>query len=42
MLLWAMRTGERLDPLQMAGLALAFGGLIYLVLPGLSAPDPLG
>jgi drug/metabolite transporter (DMT)-like permease len=35
---WA---GERLLPLQFAGLALAMGGLVALVLPGLATP-PLG
>ena len=30
--------GERLRPLQLAGLALALGGLVVLLLPGLSAP----
>jgi drug/metabolite transporter (DMT)-like permease len=41
MIAWALRTGERLRPLQIAGLALAIAGLIALVFPGLSAP-PLG
>jgi drug/metabolite transporter (DMT)-like permease len=34
--------GERLKPLQLVGLALAFGGLVGLLLPGLSAPPLLG
>ena len=34
---WA---GERLAPTQLAGLALALGGLVALVLPGLAAPPP--
>ena len=34
---WA---GERLLPLQIAGLGLALGGLVALVLPGLTAPPP--
>ena len=34
-------SGERLRPLQLAGLALAFAGLAGLLLPGVSAP-PLG
>jgi drug/metabolite transporter (DMT)-like permease len=37
--LWA---GERLAPQQMAGLALAFAGLVGLLLPGLSAPPLRG
>jgi drug/metabolite transporter (DMT)-like permease len=34
--------GERLRPLQIAGLAAALGGLAGLLLPGLSAPPLLG
>jgi drug/metabolite transporter (DMT)-like permease len=34
--------GERLRVLQMFGVLLAFGGLIGLLLPGLSAPPPMG
>ncbi len=34
--------GERLRPLQWAGFVLAFGGLIGLLLPGLSAPPLAG
>ncbi len=34
--------GERLPPRQWLGLLLAMGGVIFLLLPGLSAPDPLG
>lgn len=34
----AMANGERPGMLEMAGVAVAFGGLIYLVLPGLSSP----
>ncbi len=34
--------GERPHPLQWVGLLAALGGLIYLVAPGLAAPDPLG
>ena len=42
MLSAALKAGERLDSLQWIGLMAAVGGLIYLVLPGLAAPDPLG
>jgi drug/metabolite transporter (DMT)-like permease len=42
MLLAGLMSGERLGPWQTLGLALALAGLIYLVLPGLAAPDPLG
>ncbi|UBO72753.1 DMT family transporter [Aeromonas rivuli] len=34
--------GERLPPRQWAGLLLAMAGLILLLLPGITAPDPLG
>lgn len=34
--------GERLRTIQSAGLALAMGGLVGLLSPGLSAPPPLG
>jgi drug/metabolite transporter (DMT)-like permease len=42
MLSAALKSGERLGPLQWLGLMAAVGGLFYLVLPGLAAPDPLG
>lgn len=42
MILVALRAGERPQPLEWLGLLLALGGLIYLVLPGLEAPSPLG
>lgn len=38
----ALRSGERLNAVQWIGSVLAVGGLVYLVFPGLSAPDPLG
>ena len=41
MILWALKKGERLRALQIAGLFLAIAGLVALVFPGLSAP-PLG
>ncbi|HEX2252240.1 MAG TPA: DMT family transporter [Thermoanaerobaculia bacterium] len=34
--------GERPRPLEWAGLAVAFAGLVYLVSPGLAAPSPTG
>jgi drug/metabolite transporter (DMT)-like permease len=37
-----IRAGERFSGLQIAGLALALGGLVGLLLPGLSAPKPIG
>jgi drug/metabolite transporter (DMT)-like permease len=42
MLIAAMLTGERPARLQWLGLLTAIGGLVYLMLPGVSAPDPLG
>ena len=38
----ALKSGEKLGPVQWMGLAAAIGGFIYLVMPGISAPDPLG
>ena len=42
MLVAGFMAGERLGAAQGLGLALAIGGLVYLVLPGLEAPAPLG
>jgi drug/metabolite transporter (DMT)-like permease len=42
MLAGAMGAGERFRWLEAAGLLIALGGLTYLVLPGLSAPSPVG
>ena len=42
MMIAALRSGERPHPLQWFGLALAFVGLVYLVLPGLAAPSLAG
>lgn len=38
----ALHSGERFPLLSWAGLALALSGLVYLVSPGVTAPDPLG
>ena len=38
----ALTSGERLTPAQWVGSVAAIGGLVYLVLPGISAPDPVG
>ncbi|HEV2097083.1 MAG TPA: DMT family transporter [Chthoniobacterales bacterium] len=38
MILWGVRKGERLRARQFVGLALAVGGLVVLLFPGLSAP----
>jgi drug/metabolite transporter (DMT)-like permease len=42
MILAALRSGERPQLPEWLGLLLALGGLVYLVLPGLEAPSPLG
>ncbi|MEH6355328.1 MAG: DMT family transporter [Marinobacter sp.] len=41
MIFYGLWAGERLFKLQLAGLALAFGGLLLLFLPGLSTTPPL-
>ncbi|MCW5735124.1 MAG: DMT family transporter [Enhydrobacter sp.] len=41
MLYVAWREGERFSPLAWLGLGLALLGVLYLLLPGVSAPDPL-
>ena len=38
----ALRAGEHFSAVSWAGLAIAIAGLVYLVSPGLTAPDPLG
>ena len=38
----AIRSGARPSLVEWSGLALAFAGLVWLVLPGLSAPSPTG
>ena len=42
MILAALRSGERPHRLEWLGVLLALSGLVYLVLPGLRAPSPLG
>lgn len=42
MIVVALRSGERPHMMEWIGLILALGGLVYLVLPGLTAPSPLG
>ncbi|MDX1507375.1 MAG: EamA family transporter, partial [Woeseiaceae bacterium] len=42
MFITALRSGERFSPVSWAGLTLAIAGLVYLVSPGLAAPDPVG
>jgi len=38
---WGIGRGERLGIMQFGGIALAFAGLIWLLLPGLAQPNPL-
>lgn len=38
---WGLWQGERIAGLRLAGLAVAVAGLVFLLLPGLSAPEPL-
>lgn len=38
----ALSGGERFSLLGWAGLVCAFGGLVYLAAPGVTAPDPMG
>jgi drug/metabolite transporter (DMT)-like permease len=42
MFIVALRRGERFPLVSWAGLTLAILGLVYLVSPGVTAPDPLG
>jgi len=42
MIFAALRAGERFTQWSWIGLALAVAGLVYLVSPGITAPDPLG
>jgi drug/metabolite transporter (DMT)-like permease len=42
MIAWALRTAERPGPAEWGGLALAAGGVVFLVSGGLRAPDPMG
>ncbi len=42
MILAALRSGERPQLLEWMGVLLALSGLVYLVMPGLKAPSPLG
>jgi drug/metabolite transporter (DMT)-like permease len=38
----ALRANEHFSPVSWTGLVIAIAGLVYLVSPGLTAPDPLG
>ncbi|MEO5888505.1 MAG: DMT family transporter [Anaerolineales bacterium] len=42
MILAALRSGERPQLLEWMGVLLALSGMVYLVMPGLKAPSPLG
>lgn len=39
---YGLWSGERLQPVGIVGVVCAFGGLIVLMLPGISAPSPIG
>jgi drug/metabolite transporter (DMT)-like permease len=38
----ALKSGEHFSPLSWAGLVIAIFGLVYLVAPGVAAPEPVG
>lgn len=42
MFIAALRAGEHFSALSWAGLAIAIGGLVYLLSPGITAPDTAG
>ena len=42
MFIVALRSGEPFSPVAWVGLVLAIAGLVYLVLPGVTAPEPIG
>lgn len=42
MFVWALRGGEHFSLTSWGGLTLAILGLVYLVSPGITAPEPLG
>ena len=42
MFAYALRSGERFSAVSWFGLTIAFAGLVYLVSPGITAPDPVG
>lgn len=39
---WALRAGERPGVIEWVGLVVALSGVVYLVLPGVTAPSPVG
>lgn len=42
MILWGLHKGERFDPIQVVGFAVAVTGLVVLIFPGLTAPPFFG
>jgi drug/metabolite transporter (DMT)-like permease len=42
MICWSLARGDRPTPREMIGLGVAFAAFVYLLLPGLHTPDPLG
>lgn len=42
MILLSLITGDRLHYIEWAGVIIAFTGFVYLILPGVTAPSPMG
>lgn len=42
MLGWALVQGEKISPMKWLGSLISMAGLVYLVSPGISAPNPMG
>jgi len=42
MILWSLFSGNRLLPIEWLGVIVAFSGIVYLVLPGVTAPSFIG
>lgn len=42
MIVWGLATRDRPRPAELVGVGVAFAAFVHLLLPGLSAPDPLG
>jgi drug/metabolite transporter (DMT)-like permease len=42
MILWSVAQGDRPSKMEALGIVIAFGALVYLLLPGLGQPDLLG
>lgn len=42
MIIWSLFSGNRLLPIEWMGVIVAFSGIVYLVLPGVTAPSFIG